>query len=956
MTLLELLDDCARKGIILTADGDKLHVRSSNGDVTPEMQSELRRHKPELLVRLGRPGSNLITPARSAHASEWQPLSLAQQSLWFLHQMDPATLPAYNIRKAFVVNGPLDAERWADAFRVVVSRHAALRSSFERVDEHPVARISSAPPSMEIVDLTGCGDEEVSRRIDREGRHTFDLSQPSLIRASLLRLSPDRSIFIVNAQHLVADAWSAGVVLHEISEIYEGRALAPPALSYHDYVDWQRQRIARGELEPHLAYWKAKLADLRPLELPADHPRSATTGYEGASESYVLPGELTAAIRAFIARRGTTLFSTMLASFAAALYRFTGQDDFPIGTSVAGRTRKEFENVVGLFADLLVLRMDVSASPSFSDLVTRVQETAAEGFEHQDAPFDWIVKSLRPGRPAGQNPLFQVLFLLLQSDPHFAEVQVPGVAAKFDLSLHVEDTGSEIRGLIEFKTALFERSTIRGFLSCWLELLEAALADPSQPVTRLPIVTAQQRHDLLSVRNQIRRVPLPHATIAEAFEAQAARTPDRIAVKSGDRVLTYRDLDERANRVARALRDRGVGPEVRIGLHLQRSADVVVAILGVLKAGGAYVPFDPSDPEARRQFMRDDSGIAMVIDDVDELCRETKEPSSRRFTLGSPAAGALPPAAGKVGAAALHPSNAAYVIYTSGSTGQPRGVVVTHENVLRLMASTEPWFQFNQDDVWTLFHSYAFDFSVWEVWGALLYGGRVVIVPQITSRSPEMFHQLLRDEHVTVLNQTPSAFRALIEVPGEIRSLRYVIFGGEKLDLSMLRPWFDRYGDRGPRMINMYGITETTVHVTWRSIEQADVEANRGSVIGARIPDLTLHILDDELEPVPDGVTGHLHVGGAGLSRGYLNRPSLTAERFIPDPFSQTPGARLYRTGDLARRRHDDIEYLGRSDAQVKIRGFRIEPGEIEATLRAHPGIRECVVVAHDGRLIAYFI
>ncbi len=927
MSLVELLDDCARRGIVLWTEGDKLQVRGPAGAVTQELQEALRRHKSELMVRL----QSGAAPERAPRNGTTRPLSLVQQGLWFLHRLDPATLPAYNIRKAIELEGALDVERWQSAFRTVVARHDSLRSRFESDNEHPVAHIEpSLNASFEVVDLTGRPDD-VDRIIDEEGRHVFDLTRAPLFRATLLRLGETRHVFLLNACHLVADAWSAGLLLREMAELYEGQA--------------QRQAPRVSATPPvsdaSVTWWTDRLRDLPSLELPTDSPSRRAAGYDGDSVPFVLSAELSQKIRAFSRDSGATLYSTMLAAFSAMLSRYTGQSDLPIGTSVAARTRKELEDVVGFFANVLVMRVDLSSPLTFRDAVARVQQLTGEAFEHQDVPFDLLVKSLRPERTIGVNPLFQVLFLFLQggfdgiSIPGLAlhERQVPSVTSKYDLSLHVEDGGAELRGLLEYKTALFERSTIERFRESWTELLGAAIADPDRPIAELPILTNDARHALIRGRNQVQAATPPHATLHEWFAAQAARTPDRLAVDD----MTYRELDERSLRLARALRARGVGPETRVGLLLERSPEMIVAILGVLRAGGAYVPLDPNDPEARIEAIKRDSGMSLLLTSIDLEDADAELPH-------------------------VDARNAAYVIYTSGSTGQPRGVVVAHENVTRLMKSTETWFDFDENDVWTLFHSFAFDFSVWEMWGALLYGGRVIVVPHLVSRSPEAFYQLLVDEKVTVLSQTPSAFRALIGVDAQAQTLalRYVIFGGEALDPAMLRPWIEKHGDEHPQLINMYGITETTVHVTWRRITRADVDGS-GSVIGERIPDLTLYVLDANLEPVPEGVTGELHVGGAGLARGYLGRPAMTAQRFIADPYSGTPGARLYRTGDLARWRNGELEYFGRCDDQVKVRGFRIEPGEIESTLRQHDGVRECVVIVREDapgqkRLIAYYI
>jgi amino acid adenylation domain-containing protein len=976
MSLLELLDACARLGVQIRAEDGKLQIRAPAGAMTAELQASLREHKAELLQRLGRRVAD--EPVPKADFGGELPLSLVQQSLWFLNRMEPDSLAAYNIRKALYLEGPLDRDAWEAALRQVVARRESLRTYFLTEDGRPWAQVSAAlDAGMDFADLTALPparrEEAVLRRLDEEGRHDFDLARPPLFRAALLRVAPEGWYFLLNAHHLIADAWSAGLILRDLAWAYQNlRADRPafadsPAYQYSDFIAWQRRRAERREFDGHLAYWSRQLAQLPALKLPADHAQPAGSVYVGASESYTLPPALAEAARAFSREAGITLFTTLLASYAALLRRFSGQTDFPIGTSVTGRPRREWEDVTGFFANLLVLRMELDDAPCFRELVRRVEQTKLEGFEHQDVPFDLVVKAVRPQRSLGQNPLFQVLFLFLQGDAGqvslpgvaFRDVLVPGATSKFELSLHVEDLGDEIRGLVEYKTALFQPATIRRLLDGWLALLAAALAQPARRITELPILAANHKAELLQNRNRRRPAAEPYPTLAAWFAAQAGAHPDRVAVSFGDAHLSYGELDRRANRLARALRRRGVGPETRVGLLLPRSVEMVVGILAVLKAGGAYVPMDPADPPSRLAFILEDSQVAALLH-AESVALPPLPAGLETLCLGRDEhADEAAPLAGATG-----PLNAAYVIYTSGSTGQPRGVVVSQRNVMRLMTATEGWFGFGEDDVWTLFHSYAFDFSVWEIWGALLYGGRLVVVPHLTSRSPEAFFRLLAEEGVTVLNQTPSAFRSLaaLEPPEDLPGLglRYVIFGGEALEPAMLKPWFDRHGDARPRLVNMYGITETTVHVTFRPIT-ADPAGNR-SLIGERIGDLGLYILDENLEPVPEGVVGELYVAGAGLARGYLGRPGLSAERFIPDPFSEAGGERLYRTGDLACwRPGPDIEYLGRCDHQVKIRGFRIELGEIESALLSSPRVKEAVVLAREDapgqkRLAAYYV
>jgi amino acid adenylation domain-containing protein len=618
-----------------------------------------------------------------------------------------------------------------------------------------------------------------------------------------------------------------------------------------------------------------------------------------------------------------------------------------------------------------------------------VRKVALEAYANQDLPFEKLVEELQPERNFSHSPLFQLMFAL-QNAPVAAlglnglivnRLQVERETATFDLSLLMIEEGGGLKGTIEYNTDLFDGTTI-GRMACHFQtLLEGITRNPDQRLSDLPILTQAEREELLVEWNESKRDYPKDKCIHQLFEAQVEQTPEAVAVVFGEERLTYRELNARANQLAHFLSKLGVGPETVVGICLERSLEMVAAILGVLKAGGAYVPLDPNYPKERLAFMLQDTQVAVLLTQR-WLLEGGIEDQTSKIEDGDSLSSILDPRIQVVcldrdrelialenkegDFRAVMPENLAYVIYTSGSSGKPKGVLITHYNVIRLLHATHSWFHFDQKDVWTLFHSYAFDFSVWEMWGPLLYGGRLVVVPYWASRSPEMFYRLLSDEKVTVLNQTPSAFRQLIQVEKSSvdlpdLALRLVIFGGEALDFHSLEPWFDRHGDQGPQLVNMYGITETTVHVTYRPITATDVSTGRGSLIGVPLSDLDLCVLDQNQNPVPIGVPGELYVGGAGVGRGYLNQPELTAERFIPHPFRE--GAqRLYRSGDLVRYLPNrDIEYLGRMDDQVKIRGFRIELGEIEATLSQHPAVRDVVVVLRedeptDERLVAYMV
>ncbi|HEU0053133.1 MAG TPA: amino acid adenylation domain-containing protein, partial [Longimicrobium sp.] len=620
--------------------------------------------------------------------------------------------------------------------------------------------------------------------------------------------------------------------------------------------------------------------------------------------------------------------------------------------------------------------------PSFRALLAKVRETTLDAYAHQDVPFEKLVEELRVERSLSHTPLFQVMFTLQNApgrpgsgvvtdrDGNRLRIERRGTAlgtARFDLSVGVGERDGEVAGGVEYATALFDHATVERLIAHLGALLEAAAANPDAPLSTLSILAPGERDGLLAAAaaSEVSNVVQPlHAL----FATQAARTPDAPALTLDGRTLTYGELDRASNRLANHLRALGVGAESRVGLCVERSLETIAGILGILKAGGAYVPLDPAYPADRLAYMLEDSGARVVVTDG---AAEGRLPSSAsvhfvNYRVGDDGLGEVSDAAPQVEVGADH---LAYVIYTSGSTGRPKGCMVTHGNVVRLMTATERWFSFGPGDVFTLFHSYAFDVSVWEMWGALLYGGRLVVVPFWVSRDPEAFYALLEAERVTVLDQTPSAFRPLMRVDeeaaaeGRMRALalRAVIFAGEALELASLRGWVERRGIDTPALVNMYGITETTVHTTYRVMTEDDVFGGAASPVGVQIPDLSLHLLDASGEPSPVGVPGEIFVGGPGVARGYLDRPALTAERFVPDAYSATPGGRLYRSGDLARRlSNGELDYLGRADDQVKVRGFRIEPGEVEAAVASHPSVAQAVVLAKgdgaDRRLVAYVV
>jgi amino acid adenylation domain-containing protein len=909
------------------------------------------------------------------------PLSFAQQRLWFLEQLRPGNI-AYNNAKGVRFEGKLDKTALELTLNEIVKRHESLRTRFALVDGQPVQIITpTLQVPLAVKDLTAypAAEREAKAQalIDDEARQPFDLSRGPLIRTTLLRLSDYDHILLLTLHHILSDGWSMWVLIQEMESLYRAflhgkpSPLADLPIQYADFAVWQRDWLRGGVLEQQLAFWKRQLDAAPVLNLPSDKPRPAFKTFKGKRQPVVVNQPVAESLIALSEQEGASLFMTLLAALNVLLSRYTRQQDVIIGAAIANRTRVEVEPLIGFFVNALVMRTRLDARPTFRELLRTVREQSLQAYAHQDLPIEKLVEELQPERDLSSNPMFQVMFALHNGRMSVLSleglraslIEVDNETSKFDLEWSLVETPGGISGFIEYSLDLFNSDTMARMAEHFQMLLEGVAANPDQRIDELPLVSRSERDAILYEWNDGREYPR-QATLIEMFEAQVERTPTAAALKFEQEEITYAELNRRANQLANYLRDLGTKPETLVGLCVERGVEMIVGLLGILKAGGAYLPLDPSYPKDRIEFMLEDARVDLLLTQY-QMIERLPDYSGRLVYLDAD----WPVIANQSDASPtgqITPDHLAYVIYTSGSTGKPKGTLVTHYNVVRLFATTSALFDFNEQDVWTVFHSYAFDFSVWEIWGGLLYGGKVVVVPYWISRSPEAFYDLLCSEGVTVLNQTPSAFRQLTRIDEQADrrddlKLRTVIFGGEALELQNLAGWIKRHGDEQPELINMYGITETTVHVTYRRIRREDVEASRGSMIGRPLADLRVYLLDERRELVPAGVAGEMYVGGGGVSRGYLNRADLTAERFVPDPLSMKPGAVLYKTGDLARHcGAGDLEYLGRLDQQIKIRGFRIELGEIESVLAKHPAIHEAIVTLRedqpgDKRLVAYF-
>jgi amino acid adenylation domain-containing protein len=912
-------------------------------------------------------------------------LSFAQQRLWFFDQLEPG-LPAYNIPAAVRLKGRLNLAALEQSLNEIVKRHESLRTTFGKVEGRPTQVIApTLTIELPVVDLrklpAGERETEVRRWVTAEAQRPFDLSQGPLLRGTVLRLGDEEHVGLLTMHHIVSDGWSTGILVREVATLYvafcAGGSSPLPALpiQYADFAHWQRQWLQGEILETQIAYWKKQLAGAPALiDLPTDHSRPAVQTFRGAHQSLVLPKHVKEGFKALSRREGVTQFMTLLAAFKVLLHRYTSQDDLIVGTPIANRNLLETEGLIGFFVNALVLRTDLSGNPSFRELLRRVREVCLGAYGHQDLPFDRLVEELHVKRDLSRNPLFQVMFVLHNAS--LRTVELPGMTlspvegdsetAHFDLTLQILDTEQGLTAAFVYNTDLFEAATIARMLNHFQTLLEAIVADPEQHLLNLPLLTEAERRQLLVEWNGTKTDCPQDLCIHQLFEAQVERTPDAMAVVFEAEQLTYGELNRRANQLAHHLRALGVGPEMLVAVCVERSLEMIIGLLGILKAGGAFVSLDPAYPKERVAFMLKDAQVPVLLTQK-RLVAALPEHDAKVICLDS-GWGTIARESGENPGTSTLPENLAYVIYTSGSTGQPKGVLVSHDSIAGHCWNAQRCYELDSRDVVLQFASLSFDVSLEEILPTLIVGARLVIMGT-NVWPPAEFHRKISGFGLTVLN-LPTAYwqelaREWAGVPELVPNIqpRLFIVGGDTMLPDVLKLW-RRTPVNSIRLLNAYGPTETTITATTFEIAPRPGEntTDQRVPIGRSLANRAIYILDQHGNPVPIGVHGHLHIGGAGLARGYLNRPELTAEKFIPDPFSAVLGARMYKTGDLALYRPDgNIEFLGRADHQVKIRGFRIELGEIEAALSQHPAVREAVVLAREDapgekRLVAYVV
>jgi amino acid adenylation domain-containing protein len=946
--------------------------------------SEAKRALLEKLLR-GNPSqastdAGLIT--RRPHEGP-VPLSFRQQQFWILSKMTPEN-PAYNEGVTIHLPSPLDLAALQQSMDEIIRRHEAWRTTFPLLDGRPVQIIH--PPSpfpLPVVDLRHLPkseqEAEALRIAKEDGRTPFDLDHGPMLRARLVRFGDEAYQMFLTIHHIIFDGFSIyQVFIPELTALYAAYTSGQPsplpelAIQYADYALWQNQTLTGAALERHLTYWKQRLAGApTELVLPSDHPRPQNLSSGVAVQLFTLPTHLNNGLKELCQREGVTLFMLLLAALTTLLYRYTGQEDIVVGTPTSGRSRPEIQNLLGVFINTLALRTELSGTLSFRELLKRAREVTLSALAHEDLPFEQVVKELQPERTLGQNPIFQVLLTL---EPPIEELPagwsayqtvVQSGIAWFDLALTLEERKEGLIGRFEYNVNMFETATIERMAGHWLTLLEGVVANPDQPISSLPLLTEAERQQVLVEWNATQADYPRDQCVHHLFEQQVARAPEAVAVVYADTQLTYRQLNERANQLAHFLRKRGVGPGSLVGICVERSLEMPVGLLGILKAGGAYVPLDPNYPQDRLAFMLEDSQAAVLL--TQQRLRSSLPPFSGQVICLDEQWEEIAQESQANPVSEMKSENLAYVIYTSGSTGKPKGVLIPHRGLVNHNTAFINAFHLQPTDRLLQFASLSFDTAGEELYPCWLSGATLVLRPAQFALTTAELLRLLEDERITFLNLPTAYWHTWVYELAESKTplpetLRWVIVGGEQALPQRLALW-QQHVDKRVRWSNTYGPTEATITATSYDLLRGQEEQEIGALpIGRPLANMQAYVLDAHLQPVPVGVPGELYIGGAGLAQGYLNRPELTAERFIPNPFSQEPGARLYKTGDLVRYLPDgNLEYLGRVDFQVKIRGYRIELGEIEAVLSKHPQVRETVVVAREDtpgekRLVAYLV
>lgn len=996
MSINEFIKWCVERSISFSLLGsDQLKVNAAPGSLTDEVKAQLKERKADILAWLKQRQRERIAPL-SQGKNEF-PLSFAQQRLWFVDRLQKGSAE-YNNPMPIQVSGKFNLDIAEQALRQIIQRHDILRTVYREDEDVVQVILSEFEFSIPQQDLTSIEASEretkLNALIDDDMNRSFSLERDLMLRASFIKLSQQsdgeiEGVLLINIHHIACDGWSLDLLMREFVNLYqqlnETGSVDLPELSlrYADYVLWQREWLNQDELGEQTQYWTQQLADAPLIHgIPLDYPRPRKMSHSASVVRGRLPAQWAGKLQSVAKEKQVTSFMLCHAILSLLLARHGHSDDILIGTPVANRKNRELESLIGFFANTMVLRSNIEQE-SFSQLLEHIKQVNLDAQQNQDVPFDFLIENLNVPRSSAHSPLFQIMFSLSTESAYGNESNtftLPDVAmsmlkseaklAKFDLDIYANINEEGIQFYWIYNDSLFSHERVEQFNQHLEHLFQAVLSTPDALLSELDMLSESEKQYLT---HELNPVAIPSSAqqhtqhIHTQFEQAARSHPDATAVVFNGQILTYKELNQRANQLAHYLVEQGVKPDSFVGLCMDKSLEMIISILGILKAGGTYVPLEPTYPDDRLSHILNDCDMPLVIASSEARVRLSTMTNARFITLVSGSLASQFEAYSSdnisVEDLALAPSSLAYVIYTSGSTGKPKGVLQTHENVSRLFASTWHLFEFNERDTWLLFHSICFDFTVWELWGALFYGGKLVVPEAQLTRDAQRVVNLCAEQQVTVLNQTPSAFKAFTEaaVAGQqtLSDIRYVIFGGEAFEPFIIKPWFKRFPDSQTQFINMYGITETTVHASYWKVDDTEISQ---SIIGHKLADQTFYLLDKHQNLVPNHAVGELYIGGAGLARGYLNRPELTKERFIPDPFSQNPEDRLYRTGDLVRYvKGNQLAYMGRADEQVKIRGFRIELGEISNQINHCDFVSASAVITRKAvddtlQIVAYVV
>ncbi|BAZ33697.1 amino acid adenylation domain-containing protein (plasmid) [Cylindrospermum sp. NIES-4074] len=974
-TINEFMSELRSKDVKVWSQGDRLRYKAPEETLTPTLLQELKKRKTEILEFLhrGNTAAFKLPPILPALQDNDLPLSFAQQRLWFLNQLEPDST-VYNMPTAYRLTGTLNVTALEQSLNQIWQRHSILRATFASIDGQPkqaiLKGINLTLPLIDLQPIPEANREIQAQRLTTiEAQQPFDLVKGPLFRAKLLRLTTTEHVLLLTMHHIVNDGWSYSIFFRELAALYtafsagEDLSLSELSIQYTDFAVWQRQCLQGEVLQSQLDYWKQQLGGKLPiLQLPTNYTRPAVQTYRGTYQSLQLSLELTQALKVLSEKEKVTLFMTLLTVFKVLLYRYSGQEDIVVGTPIAGRNREETEQLIGLFVNSLALQTNLGQNPTFKELLSQVREVTLGAYSHQDFPLEKLIEELQPERDTNRSPLFQMMFVF-QNTPNdswelpgltITSIEVHTGTAKLDLTLDLEETSEGIRGGIEYNTDLFDSTTIMRMLGHFQTLLESIVTNPQQHISNLPLLTATEQHQLLVEWNNTQNHYPKDTCIHRLFEEQVAKNPDAVAVIFENQQLAYQQLNHRANQLAHYLISLGVKPEATVGICVERSLYLIVAIFAILKAGAAYVPLDPAYPQERLAFMLTDAAVPVLLTQkhlLDKLpshqakviCLDTDWEAISQEKSCNPIT-------------EVKPSNLAYILYTSGSTGQPKGVAIEHQNTVNFIHWAQTTFTSQQLAGVLASTSICFDLSVFELFVPLSGGGQVILAENALH-----LPTLKAAKDVTLINTVPSAIAELIRVNAIPPSVRTVNLAGEPLSPQLINQLYQHPSIQ--QVYNLYGPTEATTYSTFSLCStHSDNQRVSNSSIGRPIANTQIYILDSHLYPVPIGVPGELYIGGAGLARGYFNRPELTQEKFIANPFSNEPSERLYKTGDLARYlSNGDIEFLGRLDNQVKIRGFRIELEEIEAAIAQHPSVQQTVVTARvgdagDKRLVAYIV